>query len=260
MATLTQLQAEVWWGRESIPPAIATLRSRLLSFWGIPSANIGIKGNTAHLAGYHRSYAWVKNSRWCNSRSYSTSETPGNRSPGNPNWACALDISLPNSKLLPMCQRVDRAVRSGTLEKVTEWYGNRDGDGRVDGYDNIHNRVASSDSSHLWHLHLSFDRGRANEDHSDLYEVLTGEGMEPTDVWAYNITSPSLNRNTTARDWIKDGYAAKLNTEKILAALAELKVLLEGAPPGGGVPEDRIRQIVREELNSTQLSSNTVTP
>lgn len=258
MPTLAQLQQEVWWGRETIPPALATLRSRLLSFWGIPSGNIGVKGNTAHLAGYHRSFAWVRNSSWSTSNTYSTSETPGNRHPGNENWLAALDISLPNNLLLPMCQRVDQAVRSGTLEKVTEWYGNRDGDSRVDGYDNIHNRVASSDSSHLWHLHLSFDRGRVNEDHDDLYEVLTGEGMEPTDVWAYNITSPSLDRAATARDWIKDGYGAKLNTEKLITAVAELKALLEALPTsgggGGGVSEDRIRQIVREELDVTRLA------
>lgn len=182
MVTLAQLQAEPWWGRETVPPALAALRTRLLNRWRLSGSAIGIKGDTAHLRGYHRSREWIRNSAYCVNRSYSVSETSNNRSGGDSRWIAAMDITLPTPQLLEVCRRLDQAVRAGRLEKVTEWYGNLGGDRIVDGYDNIRNRVASSDSSHLWHLHISFDRARVNEDHSDLYEILTGDDdMQLTD-------------------------------------------------------------------------------
>lgn len=174
MASYLQLEREIWWGREIQPPALAALSVRLRSFYSVGPAALGSKGDNAHLRGYHRSYAWVRNSSFCTNRSYSCTETPGNRNPGNVNWLAAIDATIPRAQLLAACKRLDAAVRAGRLEKITEWYGNDDGDNRVDGYDNIHNVLSSSDSSHLWHLHMSFDRGRANEDHSDVYAILTG--------------------------------------------------------------------------------------
>lgn len=175
MATLAQLQAESWWRRETIPPALAELRMRLLNYWKLSPSAIGIKGDYRHLRGYHRSREWIKNSQYCTNRSYSVSETPGNRTGGDSRWICAMDITLPHDLLLPVCRRLDSAVRAGKLEKITEWYGNLNGDQRVDGYDNIRNVVATSDSSHLWHLHTSYDRGKVNTNHDDVYSILTGE-------------------------------------------------------------------------------------
>lgn len=174
MPTYPQLQAELWWAREYQPPALADLSRRLREHYQLSADAVGSKGDNNHLYGYHRSAAWVRNSAYCTDRTYSVSETPGNRKPGDVNWVCALDVTLPAEQLIAACQRLDVAVRAGRLEKITEWYGNKDGDQRVDGYENVRNQVASSDDSHLWHLHLSFDRGRAGEDHSDVYYILTG--------------------------------------------------------------------------------------
>lgn len=261
MPTQAQLEAEAWWRNEFAPPALVELRSKLLAFWGLPSVAIGIKGNISHLAGYHRSYAWVKNSSWCTSRTYSTSETSGNRSPGDQNWLCAMDISLPPSRLLPTCNRLDRMIRSGGLEKVTEWYGNLDGDSRVDGYDNIRNRVASSDSSHLWHLHLSFDRGRANEDHQDLYEVLTGEDMTPEESgWLRNVyqavffggtscgTVTAPNNGRPKSNSLVNKADALLERPVSSPAPVDVAALAEALKP-------YIREAVREELDKTKLGS-----
>jgi hypothetical protein len=248
---------EIWWVREFVPPTMAKLRMQLLAFFQIPPVNIGIKGNTAHTRGYHRSYAWVKQSFYSTNRTYSVSETPGNRNPGNDDWLCAMDITLPADQLIPTCKRVDEAVRSGTMEKITEWYGNDDGDNRVDGYDNVRNQVASSDPSHLWHLHLSFDRGRAGEDHADLFEVLTGEDMNQTqdfrleDIW--RIALALANGAGAAPVHDADGtitlapYWARVNqSEPAPVDVAALVAALE--------PE--LRRIVREELNATKLSSS----
>lgn len=183
MPTYEQLQAEPWWSREFAPDSMVDLRRDLLAYWKLSGSAIGIKGNNVHLRGYHRSREWVKNSAYCTNRSYSVSETAGNKSGGDSRWLAGMDITLPTTLLLEVCKRLDVAVRSGTLEKVTEWYGNLDGDTIVDGYNNIANRVASSDSSHLWHLHISLDRGRAGEDHTDLYETLTGDEMVNQIEW-----------------------------------------------------------------------------
>jgi hypothetical protein len=179
--TYAELDREVWWGREYAPPTLAFLAHSVRTYFGLASGAVGIKGDNRHLRGYHRSRAWIQNSRYCTNRVYSVSRTPGDRHGGDPNWLSALDVSAPPRILLPMCRRLDTAVRSGRLEKVTEWYGNMDGDTRVDGYDNIANRLAASDSSHLYHLHASLDRGRAGETHLDLYLILTGQEATMSD-------------------------------------------------------------------------------
>lgn len=171
------ITSESWWGREVNAPTLVELGVKLREHYHLTAGAIGIKGNAAHTQGYHRSANWVRNSAYCTNRTYSVTETTGNRTPANADWCCALDLTLPHDDLLAACQRLDEAVRAGRLEKVTEWYGNDDGDSRVDGYDNIRNVVASSDSSHLWHLHLSFDRKRVAEDHTDVFEILTGADM-----------------------------------------------------------------------------------
>jgi hypothetical protein len=265
MPTLAQLQREVWWGHEFTPPAMATLRSQLLSFWGLPSVNIGVKGDTNHLAGYHRSSAWIKNSVWCRNFTYSVSETPGNRNPGNQDWLCAMDITLNHSLLLATCQRLDRMIRSGALEKVTEWYGNLNGDERVDGYDNIRNRVATSDPSHLWHLHLSFDRGRANEDHTDLYRVLTGAPMTIHELHAMllAILTADTSVERQVRDMIMGGVQSPAGgrglLSRVMDAVAEVSVP-DPAPVDPEVLRPIIREVVREELDATRLTGPTVTP
>lgn len=189
MATLLQLRNEgPWWNAEIMSPTMQKLAERLRLFYGVGPANIGAKGDTApgHMQGAHRSRAWITNSMYCTNRIYTVTETQGNRTGGDDNWLAGMDITVPAAQLIPMCQRLDVAVRAGQLEKITEWYGNDDGDSRVDGYNNIRNQIATSDASHLWHLHLTFDRGRAGEDHSDLYAILTGTSESTTvedDMW-----------------------------------------------------------------------------
>ena len=181
MPTYDQLDDEAAWRAERAAPALAALGEALRRHW--PGAEIGIRGDNKHLRGYHRSRRWIKESRFCTDHGYSISRTAGDRTGGDSNWACAMDFGgIPQSELHAVCQRLDAAVRAGSLEKITEWYGNFGGDERVDGWDNISDRIASADSSHLTHLHMSFDRGRANEDHADVLAVLIGEDMTPEQI------------------------------------------------------------------------------
>lgn len=222
MPTYDQLDNEAAWRDEHAAPALAALAARLRLHW--PGAEIGIRGDNNHLSGYHRSRRWIKESSFCTNRTYSVSRTSGDRSGGNSNWACAIDLGgIAQSELHLACKRLDAAVRAGRLEKITEWYGNFGDDGRVDGYDNISDRIASSDSSHLTHLHMSFDRGRANEDHSDLLAILIGDDMS----WQENLTAgPDGNFATfPAKDWLIGTNIAVWN--KVVPAMTTMAAVLD---------------------------------
>lgn len=222
MPSYDQLDNEAAWRDEVAAPALSTLRRRLLGRW--PGAEIGLRGDNGHLNGYHRSRRWIRESAFCTNRTYSVSRTPGDKSGGDSNWACALDFGgISQSDLHAVCKRLDAAVRAGRLEKITEWYGNFGDDDRVDGFDNISNRMASSDSSHLSHLHMSFDRGRANEDHSDLLAILIGDDMS----WTENLTAGADGGFSTfpAKDWLIGTNIAVWN--KVIPALGAITSVLD---------------------------------
>jgi len=262
MVTLAELRTEAAWDAEFQPPSLALVCQQLRAFYQVGPINIGSKGDERHLRGYHRSARWIKTSGFCTNRTYSVTETPGNRTPGNENWLCAIDMTIPRSQLIPACARLDVAVRAGHLEKITEWYGNDDGDTRVDGYNNITNVVATSDDSHLWHLHLSFDRGRVGEDHDDLYKILTGDNiMSLTDTDIANIKKAILGDGgvqnvlyrvealLSLRDPVP-GTGGEFNMlARRLTGIAD-----QGSTPGG-LSETRVREIIREELDRTRLSA-----
>lgn len=156
MPTYTQLRAEPWWGREIVPDPLRDLGRRLCAAYGRPPEAWGTKGDNLHVYGAHRSQEWILNSRYCTNRTYTVQSgltalqaryiAAGDFNPGS------------TERMIEICGRLDQEVRAGRLEVVREWYGNLNGDERVDGYDNVRNRAATSDASHLWHLHMTFDR------------------------------------------------------------------------------------------------------
>jgi hypothetical protein len=190
MPTRAQLQSEAAWVDEFTPSSLNILAVRLAIFWDVPRESMGTKGNEAHLSGYHRSRRWIKGSRYAVSRTYSVSRTAGDRAGGDSNAVCALDYKPKTlAQLVAACRRLDQATRAGRLEKITEWYGTFNGE-KVVGFDNISNRAASSDPSHLWHGHLSFDRGRVDESHADVFEVLTGDDDMTPEQFADMLEDP----------------------------------------------------------------------
>ncbi len=177
-----QLASEAAWRDEVVPPALASMGRTVRTALGLPAEAIGFKGNNLHLNGGHRSRRWILTSQFCTDRTYTVTYAADRL--GDQNWISAFDISAPPDILLPMCQRLDVAVRAGELEELAAWYGNLDGDQRVDGYNNILNRVASSDTSHLTHLHGTVLRQHANNFvfMAKLASVLSGADMfEQTD-------------------------------------------------------------------------------
>lgn len=156
MPTYAQLQAESWWGREIVTPEIDWFGDELCRRTGRPRAAFGSKGDNHHLAGAHRSQEWILKSRYCTNRGYTIQS---GLTATQARHIAGIDFTPGSAaEMVAQCKRIYAAMRAGRLEEVREFYGNVDGDQVVDGWDNVRNRKASSDSSHLWHWHLSIDR------------------------------------------------------------------------------------------------------
>lgn len=76
-------------------------------------------------------------------------------------------------------------------------------------------------------------------------------------VWAKVINSPSLSFSAPAADWLKDAYALSHDrADGTMAILNQVKATLDKIvvqPPGGGLSELQVRDIVRQELDKTKL-------
>ncbi len=158
MPTYDQLNAEAVWRNETVTAEMDWLGAQLCAALGVPRANFGVKGDNAsgHMRGGHRSQAWILGSKYCTSRTYTVE--PGLPA-ANLNDVPAFDITpKTREQMLAISRNLDRVTRAGQLEEIVVWYGNTDNDQRVDGWDNIRNAVASSDDSHLWHLHGQLGR------------------------------------------------------------------------------------------------------
>ncbi|WP_320067859.1 hypothetical protein [Micromonospora sp. RTGN7] len=156
MATDAQLSAESYWSREVVTPEIDWLGDELCRRTNRPRVAFGTKGDRHHLRGAHRSQEWIKRSRYCTSRTYTAQ--PGLTAEQERHVA-GLDFTPGSAAdMIAQSERLLAAMQAGQLDEVREFYGNVDGDRVVDGWDNVRDRAASSDSSHLWHWHLTLDR------------------------------------------------------------------------------------------------------
>lgn len=156
MPTLLQLRMEPWWEREVVTPELDWLGDEICIRTNRPRGAAGTKGDFAHLSGGHRSQEWIKNSRWCTSRTYTVQS---GLTAEQARHVAAFDFT-PGSpeQMIAQCKRLMLALRRGDLDEVLEFYGNVDGDQWVDGWDNLADRAVTSDSSHLWHWHITIDR------------------------------------------------------------------------------------------------------
>jgi hypothetical protein len=141
-------------GAEYAPASIRGVYDRLVRLhprvdWTLS----GIVGDAAHVYGYHRARAVLPPD------DYSV-VLPADRA--GPDWAAAaLDITPPDAlhqrRLTMRLLRATRARDPRLTRTVREWYGSLDGV-TVVGYDIPTMQPATSDDSHLSHVHLSFFR------------------------------------------------------------------------------------------------------
>lgn len=179
MVTYTQLRTESAWTAEFVTPEMQWAMNEIRVGLGLPWANMGAKGDNAHLNGGHRSQRWILTSRYCTNRTYTVH--PG-LDISLTNALAAIDITAASKQqMLDISRRIDAAARAGLIEEVSAWYGNVNGDTIVDGWDNIRNVIARSDKSHLWHLHITIHRWalRNMAFFQRLVNVLLGRPLAP---------------------------------------------------------------------------------
>lgn len=152
------------------------------------------------------------------------------------------------------------------LDWMREFYGQADKDTAVEGWDFRYARAASSDPSHLWHIHFSFSRNALTIANMDkLLEVLRGDDDMPTvdeivngllskklkvtDEWKAQFPNdPGIQDGEISFETaLKSGYFWSRQSEdpegvgagqmaEVLAKLAELEAKVDALSAGGGTP------------------------
>jgi hypothetical protein len=205
---------------EYAPKAITNLFNKIDA--KIPAALMGgIIGDSAHTYGYHRGRNYVSSS------DYSCQLAADKQGDGEA--ACGLDISWSAaSSQYTVSQRLLNAKNDSRMYACREFYGSTDGK-YVCGWDYAGGYAVTSDSSHLWHVHLSILRQYANNDAAldGIAQVITGSTDTGDDTLKLDADdqkwiSDTINKNV---DWQLRNYFANG----------------EGRPAGG-----RIYQAVNE--------------
>lgn len=220
MATYSQLMAEPVWGAQFVPPVMnAGLVGPLRVFYGLSFGAVGSAGDNNHLNGRHRSYNWDALSRYCTDRSYGTSDARDQG--GNRNWYRAVDVGITGQRLFDASRRMDTLARSGACPGLAEWFGTFNGV-TVSGW--FQGAPATSDSSHLYHLHVGVWNQYANDAATmqQLYAAITGTGPQGGDedmatlflvsapgdpgVWISNgIQRRGISSQAEAEGWLNLG-------------------------------------------------------
>jgi LysM repeat protein len=127
----------------------------------IPSAKFsGVLGDRNHTYGYHRGRNVLPKN------DYSVTLSLDKQGPAGA--ASALDISLSAAQMKVVTKRLRDAAldpNDTAMEAVREFYGTLDGKkvfGLIHDSEQGYWRNSTSDSSHLWHIHISFFRKYAN--------------------------------------------------------------------------------------------------
>ncbi|MEV6599949.1 LysM domain-containing protein [Actinoplanes sp. NPDC051346] len=182
MATL--IEKKLWRGLDQLEPA-----SRL-------------GGIYADKPGYHNTRDRLKARRlW---RDYSIRLPRDRRGPGDE--AAAIDWTFPDAqdgRYATIAKYSKRLLDAGRLRDprtyaMREFYGNTDWDHSVEGWDFVRSRAASSDRSHLWHIHISVRRAFVNDERA-IEAVLSILRAESLTTWQQRWGGRPRPRPTTHR-------------------------------------------------------------
>lgn len=160
----SRITDEMWW-----------LWQQLLALE--PSSKLG--GIYANKPGYHNCRGNLPQS------DYSVCDDPPDQG-GPPDKAAAIDWTFPDAQAgnySTIAKYTNRLLASAKdpddtrLNGWREFYGNADDDSYVEGWDCRYGVAATSDSSHLWHIHISENRDqtKSQKNKEALLSVLKGE-------------------------------------------------------------------------------------
>lgn len=188
----------------------------------------GIVGDAAHGYGYHLAPNQLPNS------DYSMQEADDRGSGVNSNYSSALDITMSHTGMVAVTNNLLKAARDPDDDRVgiaREFYGQADEDSHVEGL--IHDddeyawRDATSDSSHLWHVHIGFFR-KWNNDKAKLalfLEVLLGneqDGGLNVSAWNEDVINNLPDRpDAKTNKKIQAGFALYLAMQRADLAFKE---------------------------------------
>lgn len=255
MATYAQLAAEQWWGREIVTPAMGWLGDELCRRTDRPRVAAGTKGDNRHLRGAHRSQEWILRSAYCTNRTYTVQ---ANLTAEQTRWVAGFDFTPASTQqMIAQCQRIYAAMKAGRLDEVVEFYGNVNGDQVVDGWDNLRDRAASSDSSHLWHWHISIDRRHCNNQQlmERILAVVLGLPEEDDMSAAAEDQIKSVfngmfyGGNSMGRTVDPDGAGARGAGNSLVVKLDYLMLMVDALATRAGMTAadlDRVRSAARE--------------
>lgn len=205
MPTLLQLQAEPVWNAERVTEAVDWLGDNLCARTGRPRTAFGAKGDEFHLRGAHRSQRWILTSRYCTNRGYTVQN---GLTESQKDEIAGIDFTPGNGQeMIQQSRRLYEAMRAGLLDEVFEFYGNIDGNQIVDGWDNIDDENITSDTSHLWHWHLTLDRRQLNNMNlmRRILATALGDPMTQPDVALTPSQNAALAETWAANVALRDG-------------------------------------------------------
>lgn len=229
------LDNEAAWRDEYETPEVAAFNARLRAHYGLDKNNCGSKGDNRHLKGRHRSRRWCLTSAYCTNRDYGTTDARDKAGPADA--LRATDVGIQGQRLRDATARLLAAKRAGRLPQLAEFFGTVDGV-TVTGWFEGH--VSSSDSSHLYHLHLGYWTGSTLDQafFDELFDIITGGGfmagvtVKDQEVAIWRLEGIAHGRTAVAGGPLK-GEPIELNLkaaaqDAAIAALAE-KVGLDAA-------------------------------
>lgn len=241
---------------EETPAAITAMEGPLCTAFGVGLDAFGAKGNLVHTSGYHRSRRWVltsPDSRY-GSSDYSVKQDADQY--GDRDWVSAFDFTpgawgtAENRRRMQLITgRVYAAAkaRDPRLADLREFAGTLDGRTVVTFNCSDGSVKAPFDSSHLDHVHGSFWRSRAGNNHAGIVSVMLGTPTGDDDMKALvrytgDPTGAVFLTDFVTAKWVKsqDELADYVN----LAAEGTLP-LAHGAGAGWEGP---VRVLGRREL------------
>jgi hypothetical protein len=192
----------------NITDATAYLKKALLALE--PGTQWG--GDFANKPGYHNMRQNLP------SYDYSVCDRPPDGG-GPSNVAGAIDWTFPEaqrgdySRISKYTKRLLASAKNLNDPRLNGWrefYGQANNDRYVEGWDCRYGYAVTSDSSHLWHLHISEDRDKTTsyENKDALLSVLRGEtvaewedDVSAKDVWNYDVDPSSKSYTAGGVQW-----------------------------------------------------------
>lgn len=227
---------------EIVPSELARFAIAVRARFGLPSANVGIKGDSGHASGYHRSRRWILQSPDSRYGASDYSVRSADDLAGDSDWLAAVDISFGSTAtLIQVCRRLKAASDRDDprLHGWREFLGTLDGVHPY-GWDFVQHYAKVPDRSHLYHLHLSRQRRYANTPMTAILgvmadgeddEMLTGEQAQQLSnlhtiiIALANGKSGNLHPHVPASPvagwWQAAAAGAVALSDEQLAALAE---------------------------------------